>query len=46
MKVTLFSDTLSPQMNGVTNNLDKLAGYTECRIVLPNIFRISQVLSD
>lgn len=80
MKVALFSDTFSPQINGVTNTMDKLTGYfegsgieykifaprydkdedfqaerfyslkfflyPECRIALPNIFRVSQVLSD
>lgn len=80
MKVALFSDTFSPQINGVTNTMDKLTRYfessgieykvfaprydkdedlqaerfyslkfflyPECRIALPNIFRVSQVLSD
>ncbi len=80
MKVALFTDTFNPQINGVTNTLNKLTGYfessgieykifaprydkdedfqaeriysmkfflyPECRIALPNIFRVSQVLSD
>lgn len=80
MKVALFTDTFNPQINGVTNTLDKLTGYfednnieykifapryddnedlcterfyslkfflyPECRIALPNIFRVSQLLSD
>lgn len=81
MKIALFSDTFSPQINGVTNTLDKLLKYfeknnidykvfvpmydedggnthterfyslkfflyPECRIALPNQFRVSQSLSD
>ncbi len=80
MKIALFSDTYYPQINGVTNTLDKLIKYfesnnieykifapkyddeyddnhterfyslkfflyPECRLALPNIFRISQSLS-
>ncbi|WP_313339840.1 glycosyltransferase family 1 protein [Sedimentibacter sp.] len=81
MKIAIFSDTYSPQINGVTNTLDKLVQYfesnhieykifapkyddenkeehterfyslkffmyPECRLALPNIFRISQSLSE
>jgi len=81
MKIALFSDTYSPQINGVTNTLGKLTKYyednnieykifapkydndnlddnterfyslkfflyPECRVALPNIFRVSQALSD
>lgn len=81
MKIALFSDTYYPQINGVTNTLDKLVQYfevnnieykifapkyddenenanterfyslrfflyPECRLALPNIFRISQSLSE
>ncbi len=81
MKIALFSDTYSPQINGVTNTLEKLTKYyednnieckifapkydydnindnterfysikfflyPECRVALPNIFRVSQALSD
>lgn len=80
MKIALFTDTFSPQINGVTNTLDKITEYfecnnieykvfapryadeedfhaerfyslkfflyPECRIALPNIFRVSQVLTD
>lgn len=81
MKIALFSDTYYPQINGVSNTLDKLIQYfeinnikykifapkyndknedshterfyslkfflyPECRLALPNIFRISQSLSE
>lgn len=80
MKIALFSDTFSPQINGVTNTLGKIIEYfnahnieykvfapkydddmdsyterfyslkfflyPECRIALPNSFRISRVLSE
>ena len=81
MRIALFSDTCSPQINGVTNTLKKLTDYLtnhhleyklfvpkykvtgreahterfyslsfflypECRIALPNMFRISQALSQ
>lgn len=81
MKIALFSDTFSPQINGVTNTLGKLVKYfeeknieykvfvpqydeedidshterfysfkfflyPECRLALPNIFRVSQVISE
>lgn len=81
MKIAIFSDTFSPQINGVTNTLGKLVRYfqernieykifvpkyenedidshteryfslkffiyPECRIALPNIFRVSNVLSN
>lgn len=80
MKVALFTDTCSPQINGVTNTLNKLTEYfedkniaykvfapkyegnetfhaerfysfkfwlyPECRIALPNLFRVSRLLND
>ena len=80
MKIAIFTDTFQPQINGVTNTLDKMTDYfkrgkiehkifapryddrtnlnaerfyslkfflyPECRIVLPNLFRISQTLSE
>ena len=81
MKIAIFSDTYFPQINGVTNTLDKLIKYfeaknikykvfvpqyyddneddnterfhslkfflyPECRLALPNIFRISQSLAE
>ncbi len=80
MKIALFSDTFTPQINGVTNTLGNLIKYFEnndieykifvpkydddadsyaerfyslkffiypdCRIALPNMFRISQTLSE
>lgn len=81
MRVALFTDTYRPQINGVTNTIDKmvayfqLAGidyrifapqyeaepdgshverfyslkfflYPECRVALPNIFRITAALND
>lgn len=81
MRIALFSDTYRPQINGVTNTLDKLVKYfeendmqykifapkydyeneadnterfyslkfflyPECRLALPNLFRISQSLSE
>jgi len=81
MRVALFSDTFSPQINGVTNTLKKLIKYykeknieykifaprydnekndskaerfyslkfflyPECRLAVPNIFKISQSLSE
>ena len=81
MKIALFSDTYYPQINGVTNTLDKLEEYfkrqdieyklfvprydeenedahterfyslkfflyPECRLALPNLFRISRSLSE
>lgn len=81
MKIALFSDTYNPQINGVTNTLEKLIKYfeenkieykifapmyddnkldphterfysmkfflyPECRLAVPNIFRISQLLSE
>lgn len=79
MKIAIFTDTFSPQINGVTNTLGKITEYFEenrieykvfapkydddadltaerfyslkfflypdCRITLPNIFRITQTLS-
>lgn len=81
MKIAIFSDTYYPQINGVTNTLDKLIQYfennnieykifapryadenkeehterfyslkffmyPECRLALPNIFKISQSLLE
>lgn len=80
MKIALFSDTFSPQINGVTNTLGKITEYfdehhieykvfapkyddngdsrterfyslkfflyPECRIALPNSFRVSRTLSE
>ena len=78
MRVAIFTDTFYPQINGVTNTIDKMTKYfqdnqieykvfapsygddndmtterfyslkfflyPECRIALPNIFRITQTL--
>lgn len=85
MKIALFTDTCYPQINGVTNTLEKLRKYfeekgidykifapkydggdgyedddnnterfyslkfflyPECRLALPNVFRITQALSE
>jgi glycosyltransferase involved in cell wall biosynthesis len=80
MKIAIFTDTYSPQINGVTNTLGRMSDYfsenkiqykifapkyeadddleaerfyslkfhfyPDCRIALPNIFRINQTLSD
>jgi len=80
MKIALFSDTFNPQINGVSNTLNKLIRYfennnveykvfvpkyddsidlrterfyslkfflyPECRLAIPNLFRISRILSD
>lgn len=80
MKIAIFTDTFSPQINGVTNTLERMSDYfsgneiqykifapkyeadddreaerfyslkfhfyPDCRIALPNIFRINQTLSE
>lgn len=81
MRVALFADTFMPQINGVTNTLNKLIQYynakgidykifapqyegeksehhierfyslkfilyPECRVTLPNLFRVSAALSE
>lgn len=80
MRIAIFTDTFYPQINGVTNTLNKMTKYfsennieykvfapkyddnddssterfyslkfflyPDCRIALPNIFRITQTLSN